>query len=105
MTADVQGVASPQVISCRTSAATCCFRSQQTSACCFAGATLHEGEAVVAWRPTPDGGVQVETRQGVYTAQRLVLTAGAWLPQLVPALQVSRIFRTAQHISPRSLLL
>ena len=53
-----------------------------------AGATLHEGEAVVAWQPTPEGGVRVETQQGVYTAQRLVLTAGAWLPELVPALQV-----------------
>ena len=60
----------------------------ETSAYCFAGATLHEGEAVVSWQPMPDGGVRVETQQGVYTAQRLVLTAGAWLPQLVPALQV-----------------
>ena len=64
-----------------------------------AGATLHEGEAVLAWRPTSDGGVQVETQLGDYTARRLVLTAGAWMPELVPALQVDRVSETAHHLS------
>jgi sarcosine oxidase len=62
-----------------------------------AGATLHEGEAVTAWRPTPDGGVRVETQAGVYTARRLVLTAGAWLPELVPALQVQSEIGSVQE--------
>jgi hypothetical protein len=81
------------------------LRISETSAHCFAGATLHEGEAVVSWQPTPDGGVRVETQQGVYTAQRLVLTAGAWLPQLVPALQVGCTLHTTYDTSPSSLLL
>lgn len=60
-----------------------------------AGATLHEHEAVVSWQPTRDGGVRVETELGVYTARRLVLAAGAWLPQLVPALQVIQASRSS----------
>jgi glycine/D-amino acid oxidase-like deaminating enzyme len=59
----------------------------------------------VSWQPTPDGGVRVETQQGVYTAQRLVLTAGVWLPQLVPALQVGCASHTTYDTSPSSLLL
>jgi sarcosine oxidase len=47
------------------------------------GATIRVGERVVAW--TADGdGVHVRTDRATYRAGRLVLTAGAWLPSLVP---------------------
>lgn len=52
-----------------------------------AGAQLRKREPLVSWQPTADGGVRVTTAKAQYTARRLVLTAGAWLPQLVPALQ------------------
>ncbi len=49
------------------------------------GATLRFDEPVVRWER--DGaGVRVATREGSYTASRLVLTAGAWMPDLVPSL-------------------
>jgi sarcosine oxidase len=50
------------------------------------GAELRFNEPALAWRPTAHGGVEVTTERGVYTAGRLVLTAGAWMPELVPAL-------------------
>lgn len=49
-----------------------------------AGAVLRFGEPVTGWRATPAGGVEVSTTQGRYGADRLVLTAGAWTPELVP---------------------
>lgn len=49
------------------------------------GAELHTDEPVVAWEPAGDG-VQVRTDRAVYAADRLVITAGAWLPKLVPSL-------------------
>jgi sarcosine oxidase len=46
------------------------------------GADLHYGEAVTDW--SVDGsGVVVQTDAGTYTAERLLLTAGAWLKPLV----------------------
>jgi sarcosine oxidase len=46
------------------------------------GADLHYGEAVTDW--SADGsGVVVKTDAGTYTAERLLLTAGAWLKPLV----------------------
>lgn len=64
-----------------------------------AGAQLHEQEALVSWRPTAGGGVRVTTAKAQYTARRLVLAAGAWLPQLVPALQVRpRLAATWTHV-------
>ena len=50
------------------------------------GAAIRTHEPVVTWSPTPNGGVEVETAEGSYTADRLVITAGAWLPRLVPQL-------------------
>jgi sarcosine oxidase len=47
-----------------------------------AGATARWREPVRAWR-AGTGGVRVETEQGTYAAQRLVLTAGAWSPELL----------------------
>jgi len=49
------------------------------------GAELRFGEPVVAWSPTPDGGVQVVTGAGRYGAGALVLCPGAWAPQLLAA--------------------
>ncbi|MPY87498.1 MAG: N-methyl-L-tryptophan oxidase [Luteitalea sp.] len=49
------------------------------------GATLRTNETVTAWQPSQDE-VTIETTSGRYTADRLVIAAGAWLPTLVPDL-------------------
>ncbi len=46
-----------------------------------AGAELHLGERVTGWEPTTEG-VRVTTELDVYEAERLVLTAGAWMSEL-----------------------
>jgi len=48
------------------------------------GASLHFEEPVTSWTTTPGGGVEVVTSKGRYGADRLVLTPGAWAPQLLP---------------------
>ncbi|WP_029214421.1 N-methyl-L-tryptophan oxidase [Kallotenue papyrolyticum] len=57
------------------------------------GAALHFEEPVQRWRAT-DAGVEVVTARGRYQAERLVITAGAWLGALVaelaPHLRVER---------------
>ncbi len=50
------------------------------------GAQLRTGETVLEFRPTAHGGVEVRTDRATYTAGSLVVTAGAWMRQLVPAL-------------------
>src|SRR5881392_657642 len=50
------------------------------------GATLTFGEPVGAWNDGP-AGVRVTTTVAAYEARQLVLTAGAWLSRLLPALQ------------------
>ena len=52
-----------------------------------AGADLHFGEPVTGWEATP-GGVRVQTGQGTYEADRLVIAPGAWAPQLLASLGV-----------------
>jgi sarcosine oxidase len=53
------------------------------------GATLRGDEPVTSWRAAADGeGVMVETNAGRYTADRLVISAGAWLGTLVPDLRL-----------------
>lgn len=47
------------------------------------GATLRFGERATSWRVTPGGGVEVVTDQGVYAADRLVVSPGAWAPELL----------------------
>ena len=47
------------------------------------GATLRSDEPVARWERDGDG-VRVTTAQGAYRADRLVLTAGAWMPDLLP---------------------
>ena len=50
------------------------------------GAELRFNEPVLSWKPTVNGGVEVKTAQTTYTAGSLVLTSGAWMPELVPLL-------------------
>lgn len=49
------------------------------------GATIKGREAVTAWRED-DSGVTVDTEKGTYTADHLVVAAGAWSPDLCPGL-------------------
>ena len=50
------------------------------------GADVRARERVLGWEPRGDG-VRVTTERGVYDAARLVLSAGAWMEQFVPALR------------------
>jgi len=49
------------------------------------GAEIHAREVVSGWEPD-QGGVRVYTDRGEYTAERLVITAGAWTSGMVPIL-------------------
>ncbi len=50
-----------------------------------AGAEIHARESVLSWEPTGDG-VLVHTGRAEYTAEKLVITAGAWTAGMVPSL-------------------
>ncbi|ADD04902.1 sarcosine oxidase [Natrialba magadii ATCC 43099] len=50
------------------------------------GATVRARERVVEWQSTADDGVRVETDYGIYEADRLVITAGAWAAAFVDEL-------------------
>ncbi len=50
------------------------------------GAVIRTNEPVLEWSTTAHGGVKVVTAQGTYTAGRPVLTSGAWMDTLNPAL-------------------
>ena len=52
------------------------------------GAELRYEEPVLAWEPD-GGGVRVHTPAGAYTADRLLLTAGAWTRSLLPGLDLA----------------
>jgi sarcosine oxidase len=57
------------------------------------GAEVRKNERVIGFEEG-DGGVKVETESGGYAADRLVVTAGAWLPTLLPShAQTFRVFR------------
>lgn len=49
------------------------------------GADLRDGEPAVSWEATA-GGVVVRTAKGVYAADRLVITAGAWAGRVLAGL-------------------
>ena len=52
-----------------------------------AGATIRARERVLRWTASATGeGVTVETDKGCYHAGRLIITAGAWMSELVPVL-------------------
>jgi len=53
-----------------------------------AGAELQTGVAVESWRADGDG-FRVETDRGSFSADRLIITAGAWAPQLLSDLGVN----------------
>ena len=50
------------------------------------GAELRTTERAVSWKAHSDR-VEVQTDRGNYSANKLIVTAGAWLPRLFPALQ------------------
>jgi sarcosine oxidase len=50
------------------------------------GAEIRTNEPMLDWRPTADGGVEVRTGRGSYSAGRLVITSGGWIADAVPAL-------------------
>ncbi|MBW3601244.1 MAG: N-methyl-L-tryptophan oxidase [Actinobacteria bacterium] len=50
------------------------------------GAEIHARERVLEWEPSGDG-VTVVSDRGVYRADRLVITAGAWEATLLPLLR------------------
>lgn len=49
------------------------------------GAEVHAREAVLDWTPLADG-VQVRTDRGVYTADKLVISAGPWASRFIAPL-------------------
>ena len=54
------------------------------------GAELHFEELVTGWTldARGSGGVTVTTTRGTYTAARIVVSVGAWLPKLMPDLRI-----------------
>jgi sarcosine oxidase len=57
------------------------------------GAEVRADEQVIGWKTSGDN-VEVRTNHARYETPRLILTAGAWLPQLVPELgRHARVFR------------
>jgi sarcosine oxidase len=50
-----------------------------------AGAEVHAREQVLGWEPSPRG-VTVTTDRDVYEAEKLIVSAGAWMASLVPSL-------------------
>ncbi len=64
------------------------------------GARAQIGERVLDWSAGGDG-VTVSTDRATYSASRLILTAGAWLPGLVPALATqARVYRQTMFWFP-----
>ncbi len=62
-----------------------CIVSHVTAAQSY-GADIRAREPVLDWEPTATG-VTVRTIRGTYTADKIVLTAGAWIGKLVPFLK------------------
>jgi sarcosine oxidase len=61
------------------------------------GAEIHVNETVLAFEPTNDG-VRIVSNKGTYTAGKLIVAAGPWLPQLLGAryMRLFKIYRQAQ---------
>lgn len=63
-----------------------------------AGAEVRFGHPVLEWRVLTGGGVLVRTAEGEFTAERLVITAGAWLAKLAPELGLPlQVERNVMH--------
>lgn len=54
------------------------------------GATIHTGERILEWESVPSG-VRVRTGRGIYEAESLIITAGAWTSKLMPSLGAAAI--------------
>lgn len=53
------------------------------------GAEVRTGEQLLEWSASGSKeGVTVKTDKGTYSGNKLVLAAGAWMPRIVPELQV-----------------
>lgn len=63
----------------------------QVEAAIDQGAEVHGREAVLDWSSTGAGGIRVETDESSYTADRLVVTAGAWVAELLPELRAAAV--------------
>ena len=50
------------------------------------GAEIHAREKVLGWEPRADG-IRVTTDHGVYEADKLIVSAGAWVGELLPGLK------------------
>lgn len=59
------------------------------------GATIRPRERVLSWAER-NGGVEVRTEQGLYAADQLVLTAGAWMADCLPA--YARLFEPERQV-------
>ncbi len=66
------------------------------------GAVVQARERVLGWEPTDDG-VRVTSDRGVYEAERLVLTTGAWLGELagLPVVAERQVLAWLQPLQPR----
>lgn len=62
------------------------------------GAQLHFGEPVLEWQ-AGDGHVAVTTPAGVYEAERLVITAGAWTGRLAEQLALPLVAHRIANVS------
>ncbi|HQY32077.1 MAG TPA: N-methyl-L-tryptophan oxidase, partial [Thermomicrobiales bacterium] len=60
-----------------------------------AGAEIHGFEPVLSWTTTSSG-VEVKTSRGTYVASQIVLSAGAWMGDLVP--QLSGILQPERQV-------
>ncbi len=66
------------------------------------GATFRYGEPLIEWRMDDARGAHVITDKGEYRAEKLLLTAGAWMPSLLPGLLPLTIERQVQYwFAPR----
>jgi sarcosine oxidase len=65
-----------------------------------AGAELHVDDGVQAWR-ADGGGVEVRSASGSWSAHRLVIAAGAWLPPLLPDLPLTVERQVLHWFEPR----
>ena len=66
-----------------------------------AGAELHFDERVLGWS-SGEGGVTVTTSAGTFTTEKLVVAAGAWLPNLAPELRPAADRRAQRPVLVRA---
>ncbi len=60
------------------------------------GADIRTGETVLAFE-SEAGGIMVQTDRGIYRADKLIVSAGSWLPKLLPQYEgLFRIYRQVQ---------